>query len=107
MFCSVYFFRIISYKRILEQWEVEEDVRSLWPLLAGLNMCYKGNHKNIQRVVVCNKVEKLPGTDLFLELETMKKESPVIADQHAAVNTFPGLVHTARHTMGAGSARSS
>ncbi len=28
------------------------------------------------------------------------------ADQHAAVNTFPGLVHTARHTMGVGSARS-
>ena len=22
------------------------------------------------------------------------------SDQHAAVNTFPGLVHTARHTMG-------
>ena len=30
----------------------------------------------------------------------MKAESLVIADQHAAVNTFPGLVHTARHTMG-------
>ena len=30
----------------------------------------------------------------------MKMESLVIADQHAAVNTFPGLVHTARHTMG-------
>ena len=28
----------------------------------------------------------------------MKSESLVIADQHAAVNTFPGLVHTARHT---------
>jgi hypothetical protein len=28
----------------------------------------------------------------------MKVESLVIADQHAAVNTFPGLVHTARHT---------
>jgi hypothetical protein len=27
----------------------------------------------------------------------MKLESLVIADQHAAVNTFPGLVHTARH----------
>jgi hypothetical protein len=26
-------------------------------------------------------------------------ESLVIADQNAAVNTFPGLVHTARHTM--------
>ena len=30
----------------------------------------------------------------------MKSESLVIADQHAAVNTFPGLVHTARPTMG-------
>ena len=29
-----------------------------------------------------------------------------IADQNAAVNTFPGLVHTARHTMGVGNARS-
>jgi hypothetical protein len=36
----------------------------------------------------------------------MKLESLVIADQHAAVNTFPGLVHTARHAMGAGVARS-
>ena len=35
----------------------------------------------------------------------MKAESLVIADQHAAVNTFPGLVHTARHAMEAGSAR--
>ncbi len=35
----------------------------------------------------------------------MKLESLVIADQHVAVNTFPGLVHTARHTMGVGSAR--
>jgi hypothetical protein len=36
----------------------------------------------------------------------MKAESLVIADQHAAVNTFPGLVHTARHTMGVGLTRS-
>ena len=28
----------------------------------------------------------------------MKQELLVIVDQHAAVNTFPGLVHTARHT---------
>ena len=35
----------------------------------------------------------------------MKSESLVIADQHAAVNTFPGLVHTARHTMGVGFTR--
>ncbi len=32
------------------------------------------------------------------QLDSMKLESLVIADQHAAVNTFPGLVHTARHT---------
>ena len=36
----------------------------------------------------------------------MKSESLVIADQHVAVNTFPGLVHTARHTMRVGDARS-
>ncbi len=38
-------------------------------------------------------------TDWSLQLDFMKAESLVIADQHAAVNTFPGLVHTARHTM--------
>ena len=36
----------------------------------------------------------------------MKVESLVIAYQNDAVNTFPGLVHTARHTMGAGCSRS-
>ena len=36
----------------------------------------------------------------------MKSESLVIAGQHTAVNTFPGLVHTARHTKGVGHARS-
>ncbi len=36
----------------------------------------------------------------------MKLKSLVIADQHAAVNTFPGLVHTARQAMGVGSALS-
>ena len=37
-------------------------------------------------------------SDCSLQLDCMKSESLVIADQHAAVNTFPGLVHTARHT---------
>ena len=40
--------------------------------------------------------------DCSLQLDYMKSESLVIADQHAAVNTFPGLVHTARHTMEVG-----
>ena len=43
--------------------------------------------------------------DCSLQLDCMKSESLVIADQHAAVNTFPGLVHTARHTMGVGFTR--
>ena len=37
-------------------------------------------------------------SDCRLQPACMKSESLVIADQHAAVNTFPGLVHTARHT---------
>ena len=45
-------------------------------------------------------------SDWSLQLDSMKLESLVIADQHAAVNTFPGLVHTARHTMGVGCKRS-
>ena len=45
-------------------------------------------------------------SDCRLQLACMKLESLVIADQNAAVNTFPGLVHTARHTMGVGNARS-
>ena len=45
-------------------------------------------------------------SDCSLQLDYMKLESLVIADQNAAVNTFPGLVHTARHTMGVGNARS-
>jgi hypothetical protein len=37
-------------------------------------------------------------SDRSLQLDSVKSESLVIADQNAAVNTFPGLVHTARHT---------
>ncbi len=44
--------------------------------------------------------------DCSLQLDCMKPESLVIANQNVAVNTFPGLVHTARHTMGVGCTRS-
>ena len=47
-----------------------------------------------------------PSSDCGLQFAHMKPESLVIADQHAAVNTFTGLVHTARHTMGVGNTRS-
>jgi hypothetical protein len=45
-------------------------------------------------------------SDCSLQLDCMKAESLVIVDQHATVNTFPGLVHTARHTMGVVCSRS-
>ena len=47
-----------------------------------------------------------PSSDCRLQPACMKSELLVIADQHAAVNTFPGLVHTARHTMRAVNTRS-
>ena len=53
-----------------------DDVKSSWPLCPGLHTCY------------------------------LKLESLVIAHQHGAVNTFPGLVHTARHTIRVGGTRS-
>ena len=56
------------------------------------------------------EVEQTPksrlSSDCGLQPAHMKSESLVIADQHAAVNTFPGLVHTARHTMRVGDTRS-
>ena len=52
----------------------------------------------LARVKKKKKARRSP--DWSLQLDSMKLESLVIGDQHAPVNTFPGLVHTARHTMG-------
>ena len=58
-------------------------------------------------VVIRSKPHKAClSSDCSLQLDYMKLESLVIANQNVAVNTFPGLVHTARHTMGAVNARS-
>src|ERR1700710_2406898 len=82
-----------------------DDVKSSWPLRGGLHTCYNGDYRGLQ---TCEG-ELIPksrlSSDCTLQLECMKSESLVIADQHAAVNTFPGLVHTARHTMGVGFTR--
>ena len=47
-----------------------------------------------------------PSSDCGLQPAHMKLELLVIANQNVAVNAFPGLVHTARHTMEVGGARS-
>ena len=56
-----------------------------------------------KRAIWSGSLKSHLSSDCTLQLECMKLESLVIADQHAAVNTFSGLVHTARHTMGVGS----
>ena len=63
------------------------------------------NKEKQDREVEQNSKQRL-SSDCRLQLACMKSELLVIADQHAAVNTFPGLVHTARHTMRAGGTRS-
>ncbi len=82
-----------------------DDVKSSWPLQVGLHTCYNGGDNGQRR----GDLELIPksrlSSDCTLQLECMKAESLVIVDQHATVNTFPGLVHTARHTMGVGLTR--
>ena len=62
------------------------------------------------KVKQSREAEQIPksrlSSDCRLKPACMKLELLVIADQHAAVNTFPGLVHTARHTMRVGNTRS-
>jgi hypothetical protein len=45
-------------------------------------------------------------SDRSLQLDCVKSESLVIPNQHVGVNTFPGLVHTARQTTKVGNTRS-
>ena len=83
-----------------------DDVKSSWPLRAGLHTCYNGGDSGKLRGNPSQISKSRLSSDCSLQLASMKSESLVIADQHAAVNTFPGLVHTARHTMGVGFTRS-
>ncbi len=80
-----------------------DDVKSSWPLRPGLHTCYNGgdNGQPTRKGALISKSRL--SSDCTLQLECMKLESLVIVDQHATVNTFPGLVHTARHTMEVGS----
>ena len=90
---------------VISREEGGDDVKSSWPLRAGLHTCYNGGDSG-QQARECELISKSHlSSDCTLQLECMKLESLVIADQHAAVNTFPGLVHTARHTMGVGFTR--
>ncbi len=75
------------------------------PYVQGYTRDTMGSTKGCNTARWSQSQKTLPSSDCSLQLDCMKSESLVIADQHAAVNTFPGLVHTARHAMEAGSAR--
>ncbi len=51
-------------------------------------------------------LKSILSSDWSLQLDSMKPELLVIVYQHETVNTFPGLVHTARQAMEAGGTRS-
>ena len=83
-----------------------DDVKSSWPLCPGLHTCYNGRYRERQDSEVEQNSKTGPSSDCRLQLAYMKLELLVIADQNAAVNAFPGLVHTARHTTEVGGAQS-
>ena len=84
-----------------------DDVKSSCPLCLGLHTCYNGKYREMQYREVELNFKTCLSSDCRLKLAYMKLELLVIANQHVAVNTFPGLVHTARHTMRVGNTQSS
>ena len=53
--------------------------------------------KSSKPAMVSESQKRHLSSDCSLQLDCMKPESLVMAHQIGAVNTFPGLVHTARH----------
>ena len=76
------------------------------PYVRGYTRTTMGGTERSELARVSESQKTALSSDCSLQLDCMKSESLVIADQHAAVNTFPGLVHTARHTMGVDGTRS-
>ena len=76
------------------------------PYVLGYTRATMGKTTGSEIVILSQSLKTTLSSDCRLQLAYMKPELLVIADQNVAVNTFPGLVHTARHTMGVGNARS-
>ncbi len=74
--------------------------------IQGYTRATMDSTKGSEPARVSQSQKAILSSDWSLQLDSMKLESLVIVDQHATVNTFPGLVHTARHTMRVGCTRS-
>ncbi len=68
------------------------------PYAQGYTRTTMASTKGSELARVSESQKAGPSSDWSLQLDSMKLESLVIANQHVAVNTFSGLVHTARHT---------
>ena len=77
------------------------------PYVVGYKRATMGGTKGCNPVRVSESQKAALSPDRSLQLDSLKQESLVIANQHVAVNTFSGLVHTARQVMGVGCTRSS
>ena len=76
------------------------------PYGRGYTRATMAETKGSETAMLSEAQKSRPSSDCSLQPGCTKLESLVIANQNVAVNTFPGLVHTARHTMGVGNARS-
>ena len=76
------------------------------PYGLGYTRATMGGTEGRQPAMVSQSLKASRSPDRSLQLDSVKSESLVIANQNVAVNTFPGLVHTARHTMEVGCTRS-
>ena len=76
------------------------------PYVLGYTRATMAVTKGSETVTLSESHKSSLSSDCGLQPAHMKSELLVIANQNVAVNTFPGLVHTARHTMGVGRARS-
>ncbi len=68
------------------------------PYVLGYTRATMAGTKGRKLAIVSKSHKASLSSDWSLQLDSMKPESLVIANQNVAVNTFPGLVHTARHT---------
>ena len=94
-------------KRALGWEEGGDDVKSAWPSDAlGDTHATMAGTMGSQPARGSQSHKAGPSSDWSLQLDSMKPESLVMGDQLASVNTFPGLVHTARQAMKAGGTRS-
>ncbi len=68
------------------------------PYVLGYTRATMGCTKGSEGVTRSETQKAALSSDRRLQLACVKSESLVITGQHTVVNTFPGLVHTARHT---------